>query len=282
MTKFLVVGSMNFDMTYVIEGRLEPHSKTRAKEMWAGPGGSASNTAYLLGRRRLAVRILGAVGKDVVAPELLTSLESQGVDTAHVQESSRAQTATCVILLAGTDKQMVSFPGANANLDLNAVATDIFDDISHIHVASGRADIVSWALSHALRIGATSSLEWNGRDYAALEQGLDVSFMNQDELRRLHAGDEPQEVRAASLARRTGGLVVITAGARGAWAVDPAGQRTSAPARPVKIIDRTGGGDGFNAGFLAAWKYGAGLQKALAVGLDLAAEVLETRGTRPL
>jgi sugar/nucleoside kinase (ribokinase family) len=52
------------------------------------------------------------------------------------------------------------------------------------------------------------------------------------------------------------------------------------PADPVEIIDGTGGGDAFNAGYLLAWSKGEDQETCLHQGLRLAAQVLQVRGTR--
>jgi sugar/nucleoside kinase (ribokinase family) len=281
MTGFLVIGSMNFDLTYMVDTFPPPHTKTRASAQWSGPGGSAANTAYMLARAGEQVRMLGCVGDDVFGAAALESLRSIGVDVSHVQIATGIATALCTIMLSEGDKRMVIFPGANERLSTASVGSKVFAGISHVHVATSKSETIAWAFAHARGVGATTSLEWNGRDYRTFAPAPHISFMNADELGRLEGATSDLQEFSRDLAARHGGVFAITAGASGAWATAEGAVEAVPVRRFATILDRTGGGDSFNAGFLRHWTRSKTLATCLDAGLALACEMLETRGTRP-
>ena len=276
---FLTIGSMNHDTTYVVDALPSPHSKVRALDHWAGPGGSAANTAYLLGRAGRAVRMLGCVGEDAFGEVCLESLKGAGVDSFSVQKSKARGTGLCTIILMNGDKRMISAGGANEELCFGSVGSASLDGVDHIHVSSGSGEALTWAFRAADAAGATVSLEWNGRDHRQFGRA-GLNFMNADELGRLTGSHSNLEAFSRELADGLGGWVVVTNGVYGAWATNGSGFASSPLPRRVDIVDRTGGGDAFDAGFLSGWKFGKSIEECLREGLLLAAEVLQVRGTR--
>jgi sugar/nucleoside kinase (ribokinase family) len=134
---------------------------------------------------------------------------------------------------------------------------------------------VAFTLSESLCIGDRR----NGV-LGMIDSGLvDLLFGNEHEVRHLTGcGDLADCLNALS---SKVGTLVVTRGAQGAVAVEK-GQRIEAPAAPVdKVVDTTGAGDLFAAGFLAARCRGRGLQTCLETGATAAAEVISHFGARP-
>jgi sugar/nucleoside kinase (ribokinase family) len=134
---------------------------------------------------------------------------------------------------------------------------------------------VAFTLSESLCIG-------DRRDgvLGMIEAGLvDILFGNEHEVAHLTGCRDLAECIAA-LADKVGTLVV-TRGAAGAVGVEN-GRRAEVPARPVNaIVDTTGAGDLFAAGFLAGRCRGRGLEESLHTGAIAAAEVISHFGARP-
>ena len=108
---------------------------------------------------------------------------------------------------------------------------------------------------------------------------VDILFANEDEVRHL-VGSADLERALEQLSAKISTLVV-TRGEAGAIGIEH-GQRIEIPAAPVaKIVDTTGAGDLFAAGFLAARCRGHGLERCLHSGALAAAEVISHFGARP-
>ncbi len=108
---------------------------------------------------------------------------------------------------------------------------------------------------------------------------IDILFANEVEIKSL-TQLEDFEAAVAQLASRLP-LLVVTRGEHGALAVE-GGQRVEVAAEPVdKVVDTTGAGDLFAAGFLAGISRGRPLQESLRMGAIAAAEVISHYGARP-
>ena len=110
--------------------------------------------------------------------------------------------------------------------------------------------------------------------------GVDLLFANEDEALQLTGRADPDSA-LAELADKVDTLVV-TRGADGATAISH-GERISIPAAPVaQVVDTTGAGDLFAAGFLTARAKGAPLERCLWTGALAAGEVISHYGARPI
>jgi sugar/nucleoside kinase (ribokinase family) len=120
-----------------------------------------------------------------------------------------------------------------------------------------------------------------GPDFEALiaEGLIDILFANEGELAAM-TGEEEFEAGLAALAGKVPTLVV-TRSEKGAVAVRR-GERAEVPAEPVaKVVDTTGAGDLFAAGFLYGHTSGAPLEHCLRMGAIAAAEIISHYGARP-
>lgn len=125
------------------------------------------------------------------------------------------------------------------------------------------------------------SFDRHGDDFRAPIAGgeIDILFANQIELAAL-TGEAEFEAGLAALAGRVP-VLVVTRGEHGAVAI-AGGERAEVAAQPVaKVIDTTGAGDLFAAGFLHGHVGGAGLAECLRLGAVCAAEVISHYGARP-
>ena len=109
---------------------------------------------------------------------------------------------------------------------------------------------------------------------------IDILFANENELLSLEQGED-FEAAVASLSARVP-LLVVTRGEHGAIAIKQ-GERASVAAEPIaQVVDTTGAGDLFAAGFLYGYTRGLPLEECAHVGAIAAAEVISHVGPRPL
>jgi sugar/nucleoside kinase (ribokinase family) len=108
---------------------------------------------------------------------------------------------------------------------------------------------------------------------------IDLLFANENEVRAL-AGEDSFEAALQALKDKVP-LLVCTCSEKGALAMD-GGQRIHVPAAPVdKVVDTTGAGDLFAAGFLAGQAQGRSVEQSLRMGSIAAAEIISHFGARP-
>ena len=266
----LVVGDVNPDLL-LSGGDVEPRFGQREGIVESGRlvvGGSASITACAAARLGVATALAGVVGDDVLGRFMLDELRSRGVDVSTCRVDPAEPTGVTVVLSRGEDRAILTALGTIAAL----TPADVLPFLSgtcHVHIASLALNPGLAALVGAARAaGATVSADpnWDPGERWALADALataDVIFPNAEEALRL-AGrtDGDVEAAAAALASR-GPLAVVTLGADGALAHD-GHDATWASVPAVDVVDTTGAGDTFAAGFLAARLSGSSLPDALA------------------
>jgi len=274
----LVLGDANPDL--VLHGDVVPRFG-QAEQLLDGLhlvlGGSAAIVACGLAALDVPVGLAAVVGDDVFGRTVLAALGERGVDTSAVRVDPGTPTGISVILAPGGDaadhpggdRAILTYPGTIPALRADEVSDGLLRRTTHVHVASYflqpqlAADLPQ-LLARARAAGCTTSLDTNW-DPACRWTGVvdvlglvDVFLPNAAELHAVAdaAGLAPGDLadRAEALRRLGPALaqVVVKAGADGGLAATADGV-VRAPGLPVAVVDTTGAGDSFDAGFLAAF-----------------------------
>jgi sugar/nucleoside kinase (ribokinase family) len=282
----LVVGDANPDL--VLRGDVRPRFGQAEQLLTAADlvlGGSASITAAGCARLGLRTGLLAAVGDDVFGDVTRRWLTERGVDLLAVRPAAGVPTGLSVILSEVDDKAILTLPGTIPTLRPDDITDEHLTGVRHLHVAGlylqpQLARGLAGVFARAKARGLTTSLDTNWDPtghWAVITEILahtDVFLPNAAELRAV-TGRDGVEAAAAELVG-IGTTVVMKDGERGARAGWPGGgSGCAAPARRVEVVDTTGAGDSFNAGFLAGRL--SGLPMAEAVGWAVAAGSLSTR-----
>jgi sugar/nucleoside kinase (ribokinase family) len=276
----LVVGDLNADLV-LRGGDVVPTFGQREQLVDDAElvlGGSGAILAAGAARLGLDVAMVACVGDDALGTAMVGALSAAGVDTSAVIRTREASTGICVHLTRADDRAMLTALGALSRLRAEDVPGELLGAARHVHVASpflqdglrpGLSTLAERARSSSLDTGWDPHERWD----VALD-GFDVLLPNAAEALGL-AGREDGDVEAAArdLARR-GPLVVVKLGADGALATT-GDEVVRAAAKPVDVVETTGAGDSFDAGFLAARLNGDALESSLA--LACACGALSTR-----
>jgi len=291
MTRILVVGDVVDDIVVRPLAAVTEASDTDA-EIRRTDGGSAANVAAWLGHLGADVRFVGRAGADGAEPHR-AALAAYGVD-ARVSADPDLPTATLVATLDPSgERTMYVDRAANARLGPADLDPEVLDGVGWLHLTgyslfddvvrpavldlAGRAraqgcgvsvDPSSVAFLEGCR--AETFLGWAGV--------ADLLFPNLDEGRFLTGADAPADVSGALASQFRG--VVLTLGAEGASYADGDGTRAVA-AEPADVVDTTGAGDAFCAGFLSVWTEARDADQALAAGAAAAARAVTRLGARP-
>jgi len=265
------LGSINVDITLRLDRLPEPHEKIAAQAVAVGGGGSAANTAVWLARAGLSVRMLGWVGNDALGAFALQGLASEGVDVAGVQVlPSPSPVAVC--LSPPDDNRIVTSPRLDAPWTPDD-ALPLAAEADWLHVTIRDASFLTRA-----RGPRRLSVELNGDYDPVFARAADVLFTNRDELARAVGSDDPM---GFLLERHAGDPAIwfVTHGHEGAKILS-GGRIETIPTARVEPLDRTGGGDAFNAGVIAGLLAGADPVTAARAGLRQAALAIARLGAR--
>jgi sugar/nucleoside kinase (ribokinase family) len=295
MTRVVVVGDLMTDTVARAAYPLAKGSDTPASVTMHG-GGSGANVASWLALEGVETAFAGRRGSDIPGRNRDMELMGYGVDARLVMDPERP-TGTCVVLVTHKGQRtMLSDPGASAALLPEDIPTDLFSAGAHLHLsgytllnegsrqaalhtlnlarqAQMSASVDGGSSSPLKRVGAEPFLEWT--------QGVRLMFLNAEQAEVLTGRDEPEQ--AAKVLTAWYPQVVIKMGAEGAlWYMNGRPEPIAVPAEPIeKIVDGTGAGDAFVAGFLPPWLDGKPPGEALAAGCHLANQAMRHIGARP-
>lgn len=247
-------------------------------------GGSAANTAVGLRVLGARVQLVGAVGRDALGRFLHGELARLGVDTDALREVDAPTSATVVRVDAAGERTFLHAVGANARLHAEDVplATARARGARALHVGGYFAlpalqrdgGAPTAALLRAARLhGLATSLDcvwdasgrWSDLGDAVLAE-TDVFSPNEQEARALTGESDPERAARALLTRGVREAVVVTSGVHGTLVVPRRGPTSFVPAVASPVVDGTGAGDAFAAGFVAARLRGLPLAACAAVG----------------
>ena len=259
-------------------------------------GGSAGNTAAGLAALGCSAAFIGQVADDELGTIYKHDIEAEGVRFLVPARSDVGATARCLILVTpDAQRTMNTFLGAAQMLeakdvDLAAVASakilylegylwDPAAPRAAMEAAIGAARAAGTKV--AFTLSDSFCISRHRDDFVALIHAgqIDILFANEAEITEL-AGETEFEAALAAVAPHVP-VLVVTRSERGAVAI-AGGERASVPAEPIaRLIDTTGAGDLFAAGFLAGQARGKSLETSLKLGAIAAAEVIQHYGARP-
>lgn len=239
-------------------------------------GGSGAIFACGAAKLGLRVAFAGVVGDDMFGRYMCDQLQAHDIDTSAVAVLPERATGVTVVLSGHEDRAMLTFPGTIGELRRSVIDADLLSRTRHVHVSS-------YFLQQALvpelpdlfreaREGeSTTSLDPNWDPSGAWDSGLLALLPEIDVFL-------PNEVEALSLARISvidgaiarlrssgAGTVVVKTAAQGSVGAQ-ASDLITVPALPTQVVDSTGAGDSFDAGFLAGFLAGEPLRRCLEIG----------------
>ena len=236
-------------------------------------GGSGPITASGLAALGLRVGICGLIGDDSFGHTMLDYLTDWDVDRSGVVVDPAETTGASVLLSTSRDRAILTVPGAMARFALDRIRFDVLARARHLHLSSyflqsALRPGVPILLDQAHALGLTVSAD-TGHDPAEtwhvenLLPHLDLFLPNEVEARAI-TGAADAATALERLAPRVP-TVAVKCGGEGSLAARGA-ERLFVPAFPATVLDATGAGDAFDAGFLSGYLAGESLERCLYIG----------------
>ncbi len=259
----VVAGEINVDLIFTGVPALPQFGSEMLAENFAQcPGSSSMILAMGLARLGDPVRFVGRCGDDAFGRFCVAALGDGGVDTAAIAAEAVLRTGVTVAMSSRTDRALLTWPGAIAELDADDVGDGVLADARHLHVSSYYLQTrlrprAGELFARAKAAGLTTSLDpgsdpaqhW-GRELIDVLRHVDLFLPNQNEACAITGTDTPEDALRALANGVT--RTALKTGSRGAMTLEQ-GKPLSAPGYAAQAVDTTGAGDSFNAGFLHAW-----------------------------
>jgi sugar/nucleoside kinase (ribokinase family) len=277
------VGDLVEDVVVWLSGAPRRGTDTRCRVDRAR-GGSAANVAVFAAALGLPARFVGQVGNDALGAQLVAELRRHDVDTVVRYEGRTGS----IVVLVTPDGERTMLSDRGAATALANVAKSTLDGVTALHVPAYSLTIDPLAAATLALLGEATArgiaITVDASSVAVLEEfgvpeflGLlehirpMVLFCNRDESAQLGLGDRSPAAGAD--------YTVVKAGARPTLVVRADGVTQSVPVRPVEgIVDTTGAGDAFAAGYLRALLADQGPTVCAEAGHLVAARVLTQPG----
>jgi fructoselysine 6-kinase len=238
-------------------------------------GGNAVNVAVQLARLGHESHYLGAVGDDADGHRTIEELAAHGVQVAHIQRRP-GQTAFTLIDILPSGERVFAHEdfGVCAGYRPTPEELETLKQMDHVHI--GWMDDKGALREELCRAGVSVSqdVSVNADSQNLNVSGLSIAFGSAGE------DDATADAMLSRLILEGARLAVVTRGAKGASVSD--GKRSvTIGVEPIEVIDTTGAGDSFIAGFVAASLGGSDWQTCLESGRTLAAKTCGHLGGFP-
>ena len=280
------------DVTVLLNRPIVEGLETRAKISTQG-GGAAANVASWLAFNKTPSYLVVRIGDDSAGQTLITELDSYGVE--HSSRVIPNTNTGVVVVIVGSEGERTMFPDSGANSGLGLTDLPDLSQFSAVYISAyslintqsraGVLDIINSIKAAGLRIildpatvgvlmevGVSAATEWLDL--------IDTIILNEEESHFLTGKDNPVDAAAKLLERVN--TVVIKRGSNGALGQVRGGQLIQVEAKRTTVVNTTGAGDAFAAGFISIWAENGPLIEALQSGADLASHCVALVGARPL
>jgi len=259
-------------------------------------GGSAGNTVAGVASLGLRAGFVGQLARDQLGEIYAHDIHSLGIEFTTPLRSDVGATARSLILVTpDAQRTMNTFLGAAQRLGPDAVDTAqvaaarilylegyLWDPedprramVKAIDAARAAGTKVAFTLSDSFVVDRHRANLWE----LFHKSSIDILFANEAEIMSLAEHESSEEAALAVAAIVP--TVVVTRSENGAFALS-GGRRFFVPAEPIRaLVDTTGAGDLFAAGYLAGEARGIGIDRSLKLGAICAAEVIQHYGARP-
>lgn len=286
------MGDVLADVTVQARAPVEWESDTEAEISLTG-GGAAANVAATLASLGVETVLVGAVGQDRLGLLQLDDLVRPGLRL----EVARRQGSPTGMVVALVDhrgaRTMITSRGASRSLRPEQMGPALFQPGRHLHLSgyvlldeeSREAGLAALRAAHkagmSISVDASSRAPLERIGAAAFQgwiRGASLLFANLDEARVLAGREILGEILPVLLEDCP--EVVVKLGEEGAcWG--RGGERLDLAPSAAQVVDTTGAGDAFAAGWLASWLLGEDGPRALRAALDAAARAVGWLGGRP-
>ncbi len=263
------IGNLNYDIILTVDHFPEFHEKVNAKGASFGLGGAAGNTISWLAHMGLRTGFIGAVGNDDIGKAHIRYFRDIGTDVSGIRVVEEPS-GLAVIMVRGEDKRIVKYPGANLRKELDF---GYLSRTRHVHLSSNPAEIIEMVVKFAAEKDITVSVDIGEMPIPRDVEGkVDYLMMNEDEYRR--------KFGSLDLSLSAAKNVVVTLNGGGAVLRDENGDTFEVRGLSAEVIDSTGAGDSFDAGFIYGILKGWSPVDAAKLGMLLAYLTVQKVGAR--
>jgi ribokinase len=280
-------GALNLDKIYSVDKIPSADEEGFVKDVKLYPGGSAANTIVGLARLKVKTAYIGKVGSDEEARILLADFEREGVETVLITRAEGRSGNAMIFVDDAGNRAILVDPGVNDTLKYDEINVEEARKYKLIH-------LTSFICKNGL-----DSLESQKRiveefEYVSFDPGMPYAERGLQDMKRIIENTtiflpSRQEIEmlfgtdyrdAAEECLNMGvDIVAVKLGAKGCW-IKSGGKEVQVKPFSVKVVDTTGAGDAFNAGFIYGFLRGKDAEECGKLGNLVASYCIQKFGAR--
>ena len=253
-------------------------------------GGSVANSVVGLSQLGNKVGFIGKVCDDELGAKYEEGLKNENVEYFYSKKKEELPTGTCLILVTpDSERTMCTFLGTAGKINENDVNSDIITNSEVILLEGYLWDegdpkkAFDKAISSAKKVAMSLSDQFcvdrhKPHFLDLVKNKLDITFANEQEILSLIDAKSFDDV--ISFGKELGKIIVVTRGDKGAIAIKGNEVSECGIQEGLKVVDLTGAGDLFAAGFLHGYINNLSLKDSLEKGTEMSAKVIQQIGAR--
>ena len=261
-----------------------------AKNLNILAGGSPANFCRFLAANNVHSKLVAAVGKDGLGKILMSAMENAGVSTENIHQLD--DHFTSVIIVARTKGTPDFLPYRDADKYLRPIENELLEGAMLVHTTAfalshqPARSVILEAFAKANSHGKPVSVDWNYAEKIWGANNLAVEVFNQiqsfnpilkfsmDDAERFFNRSLSIEDAKKLLDSVNAAVICLTCGADGVWFKSGIGKWSHQAATPVEVIDATGAGDAFWAGFISEYLKKSEISSCISKGIKVAVKRL--------
>ncbi|MDC0532633.1 adenosine kinase [Candidatus Pelagibacter sp.] len=253
-------------------------------------GGSVANSIVAISQLGNEVGFIGKVSNDEFGCKYEEGLKKENVKYFYSKKNEELSTGTCLILVTpDSERTMCTFLGIAGKINENDIGSEIIKQSEIIFLEGYLWDegepkkafekAINIAKKSAMSLSDQFCVERHKAQFLGLVKNkLDIVFANEQEITSLIEAKNFDEV--INFSKQLDKLMIITRGKKGAIAINGKNIYETGIQKNLKILDLTGAGDLFAAGFLHGYIKNFTLNECLAKGTEMSARIIQQIGAR--
>jgi sugar/nucleoside kinase (ribokinase family) len=253
-------------------------------------GGSVANTIVGLSQLGNKVGFIGKVNNDELGNKYEEGLKKENVEYFYSKKKEMLPTGTCLILITpDSERTMCTFLGTAGKINENDINTNAIKNSKILFLEGYLWDegeprkAFDKAMQHSNKVAMSLSdlfcVERHKPHFLDLVKNkLDITFSNEQEIMSLISAKSFNEV--IEFSKQLERLIIITRGEKGATAIQGSEVLECKIQKNLKIVDLTGAGDLFAAGFLHGHVNNLSLEESLNKGTEMSSKIIQKIGAR--
>jgi sugar/nucleoside kinase (ribokinase family) len=253
-------------------------------------GGSVANSIVAISQLGNEVGFIGKVSNDEFGCKYEEGLKKENVKYFYSKKNEELSTGTCLILVTpDSERTMCTFLGIAGKINENDIGSEIIKQSEIIFLEGYLWDegepkkafekAINIAKKSAMSLSDQFCVERHKAQFLGLVKNkLDIVFANEQEITSLIEAKNFDEV--INFSKQLDKLMIITRGKKGAIAINGKNIYETGIQKNLKILDLTGAGDLFAAGFLHGYIKNFTLNECLTKGTEMSARIIQQIGAR--